>query len=173
MKVHKNSKTVNLRPTMTLFLLIALLLIPTQSVSAASKLKRKDFSKMYGRYGVNFMQESYGEDSYFCYANMIDETGNPKNVLKTYRGVTLGDTRKTVVKKYGKASLKKVKCKSDNLYYGLFDIEHDRSAYLLRKLYRYADYFYMRNEDEYRIRFYYDKKGIVQTIAFFKNYNDL
>ena len=154
-------------------LLAVFIFLQASTVLAAPKLKKADFTKMSGRYKVNFMYESYDEDSDFHYANMIDETGSPARVLKTYRGITFGDSQKKVISKYGKAAFKKVNCRNDNLYYGLFDIDHDRSSYLLRKLSKYVDYRYYKGWDEYRIRFYFDKQGYVRTIAYFKNYNDL
>ena len=165
---QKTSRTLAI-----LLILVAVFVVSTQTVFAASKLTRKDFTKMSGRYKANFMSVSSGEDAYFHYANMIDETSSPRNVLETYRGITFGDPKSKVIKKYGNAKFKKIKYKSDNLYYALFDIDHDRSSYFLKKLAKYADYYYYKGYNEYRIRFYFDKKGTVQMIAYFKNYEDL
>ena len=145
--------------------------IPRYSVFAARTMSDEDFTKMSGKYKVNFISDSSYDVSSFHYANMIYEKKKPTKILKTYRGVTLGDSKKTVFRKYGKKSLKKVKYKSDNLYYAFFEIDHDPSAYLLKRMANYVDYYYQKDSDEYRLRFYFDKNGIVRMIAYFKNYD--
>ena len=104
---------------------------------------------------------------------MIDETEKPAKILKTYRGVVLGDTKKTVTKKYGNAKFKKVNCSTDRFYSIILIRGYTSAASLIKKCSYYVDYIYKKAANEYRLRFYFDKKNTIKTIGYIKNYKYL
>ena len=88
----KRTQTIIIK---TFLLLFVFILLSMQPVFASSKLKKEDFTKMSGKYGENFISISSKYQSFFKYTNMIDETEKPAKILKTYRGVVLGDTKRS------------------------------------------------------------------------------
>lgn len=153
----------------TVLVMMALVFGATQCVQgvkaqAAGKLTKKDFTKTYGSNKFNFMKISADSPNHLL-CGYVD--GSDDDDFKTYRGIKLKDSKDKVLEKYGKAKVKKVNLKEDNIYYAGKKRGYG-SAKVIKKAKSYVEYTYKKAK--YRIRFYFDKNNKVSAFAYTKNY---
>ena len=155
-----------------------LILVPSTNASAAKALSKSDFVyKMNGK--KNFYKVSNGKDKwgnkyttyYTCLYKITDKsgysTGNIKKI-STNRNIKWGSSASTIIKKYGKAT--KVKySKKDTFHKCLkyYITTIDTSAWK-----SYLEYTYKEGDNEYKIRFYLNKKNKVTAVAYLKNLSE-
>lgn len=103
----------------------------------------------------------------YIYSNAIDEDAPKSKIIRTKRGITLKANQKKVIRKYGRTKVIKVNKKVDNLYWVVRKILKDKeSANLIKKSKTYVEYTYKKR---YKIRFYFDRKNRITTIAYLYN----
>lgn len=153
-------------------LLVGAFAVPGQSALAAKKqsepkpLTKADF-KFTGAYKslANEVIKS-GYDWHCRYINSIDEE-EPEKCIKTKRGITLNSTKKQVLKKYGKTSLKKLG-KKTKLYKENKKIMDSQEFKMIKKD-KYAVYDYKSGSDTYYLYFFFNKDNKVELIIISKN----
>lgn len=101
----KNTLKKVMVAVMAFALLVGAVSVPTQQAQAASKLTKADFkfTGMYKSSANKVIKKSRKKGSEY-FLSCIDITGEsaPKKCIKTKRGITLGSTKASVLKKYGK-----------------------------------------------------------------------
>lgn len=146
-------------------------LIPTGAVYAKSKspdkLNKKDFVCTWDKKKVDFFKQSKKDDTYSTYYWKIWDIKNVKGVsdIKTRRNVKFGSSESYVKKQYGKT--KKVKVTKKETYYKLIKYNHPNVDVSTWK--SYLEYTYKKSGDNYKIRFYLDKKNKVTAVIYLKN----
>lgn len=164
---------------MTLALAVMMLVtaVPMGNVEAkAKKLSKKDFQYTVDGKKHNFLTEAkeYEEIDACLYEYPDTRNGKSKkyckgtvNTVKTKRNIKWGSTETAVMKQYGKTKKKKVS-KTERYFkyikYAWYTI--DTSAWK-----NYLEYNYKQGKDNYKIRFYLDKKDTVTAITYIKNLN--
>ena len=122
----------------------------------SSKTWGKGFCLSLWRKEFRFLKDSKDNESWwYSYWKAIDTKSKIKYTVKTKRNVKIGSTESYVKKQYGNTSKIKVNGK-DGFYilikYNYFQI--DVSAWK-----NYLEYNYKKGSDNYKIRFYLDKKS--------------
>lgn len=153
------------------FLMMALVfgVVQTTQVTtvqaASKKLTKKDITKTSGADKFNFMKLYASNKCAFIGAYEGDD-------VTTKRGITIGDSKSDVTKKYGKASIKKVNKKKDNIFYAAKKKGFSGTLKGIKQSKRYTEYKYNQNRTEYRLRFYFDKNNKIVLITYIKNYSE-
>ena len=156
---------------MTLALAVMMLVtaVPMGNVEAkAKKLGKKDFEYTFEGKKHDFVTEKKQyEWSWFVFYDIPESKycKDPGKTMKTKRNVKLGSTESKVTKQYGKATKKKVS-KTERYYKKIkYDVpEIDTSNWK-----NYLEYTYKKGKDNYKLRFYLDKKNKVTAFVYFKN----
>lgn len=162
---------------MTLALAVMMLVtaVPMGNVEAkAKKLSKKDFEITRDGKKDNFLTLSKEFEASHWYFYKITDTKNSKYVkegnfknVKTKRNVKMGSTETAVMKQYGKAKKKKVS-KTEKCFK---QIKYGQPAVDTSAWKNYLEYTYKQGKDNYKIRFYLNKKNKVTAIVYIKNLN--
>lgn len=161
---------------MTLALAVMMLVtaVPMGNVEAkAKKLGKKDFEITRDGKKYNFLTASKESEGLHWYFNENTDTKNSKyfkgsfKTVKTKRNVKLESTEATVMKQYGKAKKKKVS-KTERYFK---QIKYGQPAVDTSAWKNYLEYTYKQGKDNYKIRFYLNKKNKVTAIVYLKNLN--
>lgn len=156
-----------------LVLAMLVTLMPVGTVEAKSKspakLGAKDFVYTFDGKKVNFVSQSkMMGNNYFLCSKDADVKSSAKSSLKTNRKVKLGSTESYVKKQYGKTAKVKVNNKERLYKYIKYDKYNNPTADI-SVWKNYLEYNYKKGSDNYKLRFYLDKKNKVSAIAYVKN----
>lgn len=156
---------------MTLALAVMMLVtaVPMGNVEAkAKKLSKKDFQYTVDGKKQDFLTESKEYGWWWHVFYDIPESKYCKGAVatvKTKRGIKLGSTEAKVTKQYGKTTKKKVS-KTERFFK---TIKYDFPTIDTSNWKNYLEYTYKKGKDNYKLRFYLDKKNKVTAFAYFKN----
>lgn len=149
-------------------LMAGLIWMPSQSAQAASALKKSDF-KFTGKYqsGMNAIINSKKAWQYHV-VNTINEK-SPKKCIRTKRGITLGSTKASVLKKYGKTepgTFKSSGAVESGGFYDLMKKSMEKNTFKLIDKEKILQYWYYdgKKNTNYTIIFCFDKKNKVNSI---------
>ncbi len=151
---------------MTIALLMGGAIVSSQNAQAAGKLGKADF-KFTGKYKSNMNTIiTLSSDWGFQCVNTIDEK-QPKKCIKTKRGIILNSTKKKVISKYGKTSVKKLSKKTR--LYKAYKKDVGGAGFKLIKNNKCAIYKFKSGSSKYQLYFFFDKKNKVNAIVAGKN----
>lgn len=152
--------------TMTIALPMGGVIASSQNAQAAAKLRKADF-KFTGKYKSNMNTIiTLSSDWGFQCVNTIDEK-QPKKCIKTKRGIILNSTKKKVLSKYGKTSVKKLSKKTT--FYKAYKKDVGGAGFKLIKENKCAVYKFKSGSNKYQLYFFFDKKNKVNAIVASKN----
>lgn len=170
-----------MKKNITIFLLLITILTIFESPSIANASSVKKLSVMDFKYSGDYKDQLDGNIMKYLDENNPDETGwsvawyyvkdedkSQGGVIKTNRGITLSSTKADVFKAYGEKKLSKVNIKTDKFY-----TRHEKAQDLFDNSTKYVQYTYKNDNNEYVIRFYFNKKNKINVIVYFKNYDNL
>lgn len=164
--------------SLALAIMMLVTAVPMGKVEAKSKkLSKKDFEYTLDGKKHNFFTKNkeYGWAWSINYEYTDTKSSNSKynkvtvKTFKTKRGIKWGSTEAAVKKQYGKTTKKKNK--TTEQFYKIVKYycpAIDTSAWK-----NYLEYTYKEGKDDYRIRFYLDKKNKVTSIVYFKNLKEI
>lgn len=155
-----------------LMLAMLVTLMPVGTVQAKgkspAKLGAKDFVYTEGGKKTDVIKASKNNETWWdMFWKTTDTKSKHKDREKTKRNVKIGSTEAYVKKQYGNTSKVKVNGKDrfyNTIKYGYFQI--DISIWK-----NYLEYNYKKGNDNYKIRFYLDKKNKVTAFVYIKNLN--
>ena len=104
-----------------------------------------------------------GYTSYYCY---YDSSNDPSKdgVIETNRGVHLGDSKDTVISKYGEANSNTFIMQSNVLYQGLLEYSPTEAGIMRSQCSTFISYVY---EKSGTIELYFDENDQLSWIVFY------
>ena len=148
--------------------------------AAPAPLSKADFTKSYGKPKLNFIKWCDNNGYDVCaWLAIYPDSGDGAGKLKDFAtnrkiGIDKKYTKKAVFKKYGTAPVQKFVAKNDRIYKNAATTGEagKKQRKQMKKCKTFVAYTFVDNEgqNDYQLRFYFDKKNRVQTIAYAKNY---
>ncbi len=151
---------------------VIIMMFPAGKVSAAAHLKQKDFVFKVDGKKYDFINKVSAKDEtyYWVQQSVTDKSGYVKgenSSFMTNRKIKFYSKASTVIKKYGKVKKKKVTSKETFqkfMKYNGFTVDTSQWK-------KYLEYSYKKGKNQYKLRFYLNKKDKVVAVVYLKNLN--
>lgn len=132
--------------------------------SSIKELSEADFVAKYDgeKHDISKILDENGEGyfQYFAFDATVDDS--KKGIVKTHRGICIGNTKKEVIQKYGKADEFMVDLEGDELYQTFLYEGYVLADLMKNQCHSYIEYIY----SDKCIRFYFDDSSEVSWIVF-------